>query len=256
MSSRPESAARRTVLVVDDEAEPREAVVQYLRAEGFDTVEAENGLDAPLQFKRARPRAVVLDLAMPRLGGLDALKRIRALDPSVTVVVVSGEADAELTARARSLGAAAVLTKPLDLPALLRALDPSRTARGPSAGRVLVVDDEPQIRELLEEFLTQGGYEARSAADGNEGVRAVVENAPDVVLLDIEIPGLNGIEALARIRASAPDVKVIMISGTDSVELSKRSLAYGAFDYIAKPVDFEYLTRSLETAMMMKRLEA
>jgi DNA-binding response OmpR family regulator len=244
------------VLVVDAEAEPRGAVVGYLREQGFDTLEAGDGLEALLQVKHGRPRAVVLDVSIPRLGGLDALKRIHAFDPAITVVVVSAERDPELERQARSLGASTVLVKPVSMPGLLAALDPSRRVKTPQAGRVLVVDDDSQIRELLEEYLTDRGYKARGVADGNEGVRAVVEDRPDVVLLDIEIPGLNGIDALAKIRAVAPDVKVIMISGTDSLEVSKRSLAYGAFDYIAKPVDFGYLGRSLETAMMMKRLES
>jgi DNA-binding NtrC family response regulator len=117
------------------------------------------------------------------------------------------------------------------------------------------VDDEPQVRAMLEDLLGAMGYETRGAADGPSGVRAVLDWAPDVVLLDIGMPGLSGVGALQAIAALGPVTKVIMVSGTTDLEVSRRALAYGAFDYVTKPVDFEYLGRSVETALMMKRLE-
>lgn len=130
---------------------------------------------------------------------------------------------------------------------------PSKTGRTPApAGRILIVDDEAEIRELLGELLGKTGYQIRSVADGESALRAVRDEAPDVVLLDIVMPGLSGIEALTAIRAIAPDVKVIMISGKADVETAKRSLAYGAFDYVTKPIDPAYLTLSVAAALAWK----
>ena len=95
----------------------------------------------------------------------------------------------------------------------------------------------------------------RPVPDAAAAIAAVAADPPDVVLLDIQMPGLGGVDALAAIRAVAPDVKVIMVSGTSSGDLASRALAYGAFDYVAKPIDLAYLQRSLETAIMMKGLE-
>ena len=117
---------------------------------------------------------------------------------------------------------------------------------------MLVVDDEAQTRAMLTELITQQGYRVRTAADGAAAVRAVLDAAPDVVLLDIAMPGLGGIEALTAIRAIAPEVKVIMVSGQGDLDLAKRALAYGAFDYITKPVDPAYLTVSLQVALAWK----
>ena len=108
---------------------------------------------------------------------------------------------------------------------------------------------------MLEELVGAMGYETRSAPDGLTGVRAVLDWDPDIVLLDIGMPGLSGVGALPVIARLAPTTKVIMVSGITNLEVSRRSLAYGAFDYVAKPVDVDYLQRSLETAVMMKRLE-
>ncbi|HKB24968.1 MAG TPA: response regulator, partial [Methylomirabilota bacterium] len=90
------------VLVVDDEPDVRDVVGEFLREDGFEVVEAGNGLEALLQVKRVHPDAVVLDLMMPRLGGLDAIKRIHAFDRKIRILVITGVLDAELHRRARA----------------------------------------------------------------------------------------------------------------------------------------------------------
>src|SRR5688572_24017792 len=87
---------------------------EHFRSRGFEVLKAENGLRALLHVKHSHPVAVVLDLAMPRLGGIETLKRICKFDPGLAVVVVTGEADTELHRQALALGARAVLTKPVN----------------------------------------------------------------------------------------------------------------------------------------------
>jgi two-component system OmpR family response regulator len=116
------------------------------------------------------------------------------------------------------------------------------------------VDDEPAVLEAWSDFLTEQHYEVRTAVDGRTAVKAVCEWEPDIVLLDIQMPRLSGMESLAAIRALAPDVKVIMVSGISDADLAGRALAYGAFDYVTKPVDLAYLGRSVEAALLMRRL--
>jgi len=84
----------------------------------------------------------------------------------------------------------------------------------------------------------------------------IIDEPPDVVLLDIEMPRLGGMEALTAIRAIAPQTAVIMVSGIDSVDLAREALVHGAFDYVRKPVDLEYLERSLDTAVQLRSLTA
>ncbi|MBI4240404.1 MAG: response regulator [Candidatus Rokubacteria bacterium] len=271
----PEGPPRRTVLVADDDADEREMMGEYLRSRGFEVVEAGNGVEALVQFKQIWPTRVVLDLLMPRLGGLDAIKRIRAFDPGTTVVVVTGVEDAELERQALALGAARVLRKPVALADLVAALEsgkaqpvgsadastpapePSSSVSEPAlAGRLLVVDDEPPVCRMLERLFTQKGYRTRWAADGAAALRAVIKEAPDVVLLDIVMPRLGGIEALTAIRAIAPGVQVIMVSGQADFEVAKRALAYGAFDYVTKPIDPGHLCMTVEAALAWKGLDA
>jgi DNA-binding NtrC family response regulator len=257
----------RRVVIADDEEEIRDLLAEYLQTHGWETFRAANGLEALLHVKQQRPAVVVLDLNMPRLGGIDALKRIRTFDPTIVVVVVSANADDNMRMQAEALGVKAILDKPLDLVQLLAALGGDAPAAAPRAaaveapgpparGRsVLVVDDDPDVRGVLEEFLALKGYHVRVSPDGAAAVRELAGPAPGVVLLDIEMPGLSGVDALPTIKAMAPATAVIMVSGTVNVELARRALAAGAFDYVMKPVDLPRLLESIETAFAMLALD-
>jgi DNA-binding NtrC family response regulator len=252
--------------VVDDDQDLRATIAEFLNMNGFEPLEAANGLEALIQVRRARPAVVVLDIVMPRLGGLQALRRIRAFDPRILAIVVSGVTDESLLRQAAAEGATAVLVKPVSLPDIVAVIrgqtlpPPEDVASLPPtppepAGRILVVDDEPGVRATIGEFLATRGYVVRSVADGAAAMRAVAEEAPDVVLLDIQMPGVDGIEALAVIRRVAPLVKVIMVSGITDVEVARRALAFGAFDFVGKPVDLDYLDRTIRIAISMTTLE-
>jgi len=259
------------VLVADDDDDVRGVLVEFLTLHGVETLEATNGLEALLHVKRSALDAILLDVRMPRLGGIEALRRIHAFNPATKVIVISAEADEEMKGQALAQGARAVLAKPVvltdilvilgaavvDEPAAAPAPAPGPAAApGPSATHVLVVDDDDGIRETLAEFLASRSFRVSVAADGPSAVRAITAAAPDVILLDIDMPGLSGTDALPTIRAMAPRAVVIMVSGTADEDVAKRALARGAFDYVVKPVNFEYLARGLETALAMKALEA
>lgn len=111
--------------------------------------------------------------------------------------------------------------------------------------RILVVDDEIEVCNILEEFLSDKGYEVHTALDGETAISKVKEVRPHIVLLDIIMPGMGGVDTLKEIKKVDPLVGVIMITAVTDLELAKRTLEIGAYDYIAKPVDFDYLERVL-----------
>ena len=110
------------VLIVDDEDDLRAILAEALGAHGVEILEARNGLECLLQVKHEHPNVIVLDLAMPRLGGIEALKRIHRFDPGIRVVVLTASVDAAAHLAARAAGASEVYTKPYDLVALARVL--------------------------------------------------------------------------------------------------------------------------------------
>jgi two-component system response regulator AtoC len=111
--------------------------------------------------------------------------------------------------------------------------------------RVLVVDDDPQTRELLCEFLTAKAYEVSEAATGGEGLKRLREERPHLVLLDINLPDISGLEVLREAKAIDPAVGVIMVTGLQEEEIGRQAMRDGAFDYITKPLDLQYLEKSL-----------
>ncbi len=111
--------------------------------------------------------------------------------------------------------------------------------------RVLIVDDEPQIGVFLSEFLTDQGYEVFFADNGNDALTFVKRVRPHIVLLDVKMSGMDGLEALKCIKEIDPRTGVIMVTAMQEEETGRQALKLGAVDYITKPIDFEYLETSL-----------
>jgi DNA-binding NtrC family response regulator len=122
--------------------------------------------------------------------------------------------------------------------------------------RILVIDDNADVRTMLADLLESLGYEVVEAENAVDGIHVIQREAPKIVLLDINMPGLSGAEALPTILALAPRTAVIMISGNSDEELAKRTLAHGAFDYLVKPVSYDYLARTVGAALALSALDA
>jgi signal transduction histidine kinase len=120
--------------------------------------------------------------------------------------------------------------------------------------RVLVVDDEKSIRLSLRAFLTDAGYEADVAEDALVAQGLLAQGAYDVVVSDILLPGVSGVALLKRIRETAPDVQVIMMTGEPTVQTASEAVRAGARDYLTKPVGKSAILRSVSTAVQMKQL--
>ncbi len=122
--------------------------------------------------------------------------------------------------------------------------------------QILVVDDEIAIREVLIEFLSEHGYAAAGAENGREALQMIKSIRPQVVLLDIAMPGMNGIETLKQLRQQIPTAAVIMISGHADHDMALQALDLGAYDFIQKPLDFRYLERTLLAKIVTLEPEA
>jgi len=122
------------------------------------------------------------------------------------------------------------------------------------AGQVLIVDDEASIRSSLSGILADEGYETLAAADGESALEMVEEEAPDLVLLDIWLPGLDGLAVLERLKKRHVGLPVVMISGHGTVETAVKATRLGAFDFIEKPLDMEKILVAVRNALTMSRL--
>ncbi|HTE24418.1 sigma-54-dependent transcriptional regulator [Flavitalea sp.] len=121
---------------------------------------------------------------------------------------------------------------------------------------ILIIDDEKAIRKTLTEILSYEGYKIEEAGDGEEGLKKFRDKSYDVVLCDIKMPKLDGLEFLDKAREANPDVPVIMISGHGTIETAVEAVKKGAYDYISKPPDLNRLLITIRNAMDKTNLVA
>ena len=120
--------------------------------------------------------------------------------------------------------------------------------------RLLLVDDEQDFTSALKRRLSRRGLVVDVADSGEEGLERLAEFPADVVVLDVRMPGMDGLSVLARIKERWPSVEVVMLTGHASMEVAIRGMELGAFDYLMKPVDFQDLLYKVEDAAARKRL--
>jgi DNA-binding NtrC family response regulator len=118
--------------------------------------------------------------------------------------------------------------------------------------RLLIVDDEPLILEVLTEHF-KGDYDVETALNGADALGAILRDRPDVVMLDINMPRMNGVEVLKDIKQIDESIAVIMVTASEQVTMAAEALRSGAFGYVPKPFDFRYLDHMLATILGNKR---
>jgi len=114
---------------------------------------------------------------------------------------------------------------------------------------ILIIDDERAIRKTLSEILSFEGYKVDEASDGEEGLKKFKEKTFDLVLCDIKMPKLDGIEFLQRAGEINPDIPIVMISGHGNIETAVEAVKKGAYDFISKPPDLNRLLITIRNAM-------
>ena len=210
----PSTGQKPLVLVVDDESDSRALLRTYLEEDGYRTAEASDGAEGLSLARELRPALITLDLRMPNVDGLNMLGQLRS-DPEladIPVVVVSIEAAEH---RGALIGAVDTLAKPVERDALLGVV---HRARPGGRRRILVVDDDTHTRQLYAALLGAEGYQVSTAADGLSALTAMQTEPPDLVLLDLMMPVMDGGTFLAALRNDARfrDVPVAVITALDA----------------------------------------
>ncbi len=124
----------------------------------------------------------------------------------------------------------------------------------PDEGEILVVEDERPVREALTKLVTRFGYQVRSAASAEEGDNWLASQTFDLVLLDIELPKMKGVEFLRWVLDRSPETAVIMMTGLDDPKLAIECLQNGARTYLVKPPDPEFLRLAIRDALAVRRI--
>jgi CheY-like chemotaxis protein len=250
--------ARRVLLVEDDDGIRTIAEMSLSSLGGYEVLALPSGERAVAQAAAFEPDLLVLDVSMPGMDGPQTLDALRQ-DPRLAAtpaVFLTALTQAKEVAHYRSLGAVVdVIAKPFDPHALcnrVAAVFAERrvtVAPGVKRPAVLVVEDDPGIRYLLQFILEQQGHDVVSASDGTEGMALIAgERRADLAILDITLPSIDGLQLLEHLRTSPPwhDIPVLMLTARGDERSVQRALAAGADDYLAKPFDPVELVARLE----------
>ncbi len=212
-------AGQRTerVLVVEDDAHAYDLISTALGSAGFVSVRARHGEEAIRLARETRPIAITLDLVLPGVDGWEVLKTLKSATATrdIPVVIISRVDERELGV---ALGADDYFVKPVDRDRLLDRIR-QLTVTNQSKIRLLLIDDDASLHELLDEELTPLGYTIASAYNGESGFAAAKENAPDVIILDLMMPGMSGFE-VASLLKDDPSTAAIPILVLTSKEIS------------------------------------
>jgi len=213
-----------TVLVIDDDPATRDLLQRFLTGEGFGVVTAASGEDGLRLARQHRPDVITLDVLMPGVDGWTVLTTLKA-DPDladIPVVVLTILDDRDI---GFALGAIDYLTKPIDRDRLLKILAPYRR-QAPDAP-VLIVEDEPETREMLRRVLERDGWMVDEAADGRAGIERVTARRPALILLDLVMPELDGFAVVAALRGHSEwrTIPIVVITARDLAEEDRRRLS-------------------------------
>jgi CheY-like chemotaxis protein/two-component sensor histidine kinase len=209
------TAPGRRVLVIDDDQMVRDLLTQFLGREGFEPHTAADGIEGLRIARSLRPEAIVLDVMMPQLDGWSVLAALKG-DPELVEIPVVMLTIVDDKTRGYTLGAAEYLIKPIDRGRLKAVL---QRYCGPR-GRVLVVDDDPDVHEWTREMISRDGFQVIEARDGREALARLETEPPDLILLDLLMPGMDGFAFLDELRKrdQLKELPVVVLTAKDLTE--------------------------------------
>lgn len=243
------------ILLIEPDLAMRERFYDLLRRRGYIPIAVSSPEQAIDMLKHERPDVVLATATLTRQHAAELVTRIRSFDVHLPMIVLNGSPEGPW-ALAQQASAVRVISGGVSDDVLLNeighALQRPRAPRHQRwPGTILVVDDELKLQRLLEDFLHLQGLTVTAVSSGEEALNRLARS-PEVavVLLDIKMPGMDGLLTLKKIKAARPAVTVIVMTALDDDEAMRDALALGAYDYILKPFSLEYL----ETILLSKLL--
>jgi two-component system, NtrC family, response regulator HydG len=237
------------ILVVDDDRRIVKTTADILKIKGHEVITAYTGEEGVALVKSDPPDCVLMDIRMPGISGVEALRQMKEILPALPVVLVSAYATGEVTEEAKRAGAYAVLPKPLNFQMVLSFLSLLHKEEN-----ILVVDDDPAFGKTLKDILTLRGYEVETETEPRKVMEHLENNYKLVVVLDLKLGTVDGVEVLKQIRARYPNKPVVMMTGyRDEMGKSiEKASQLGAYTFLYKPFETEALFQLIDEIRVKK----
>jgi DNA-binding response OmpR family regulator len=244
----------RTILIVDDDPTICSELQKELKRNFFPTHVAGNSKDALEILNKNKIDIILLDIFMPDIDGLDMLEKVKAKWPAIEVIIITGFSSQDVAIKALRRGAIDYLEKPINYEELNTSIGRAMEKITENADltyrhSILLVDDDKDATKKLSRILSKEGYEVFTANDGKEGLGIINQNKIDILIADIEMPIMGGIELLQKVKKFQKDIEVIMMTGFGDENLAIEALRTGAINYLRKPIDLDELLIAIEQAV-------
>lgn len=228
------------VLVVDDDHRMVKTICDILTVKGYETKPAYSGEEAVERARGDGINCVLMDIKMPGIDGVEALRQIKETAPELAVVLMSAYATEEQALEAKRYGASAVLTKPIDFQQVLSFLALLRKEES-----ILIVDDDPAFCKTLKDILEARGYKVITESDPARVISDMEQQYELVVLLDLKLGNVDGVEVLKQIRTRFPTKPVLLVTGYrgEMGNAIEQGLKVGAYSCLYKPLEVEQLLK-------------
>ncbi|MBN2107787.1 MAG: response regulator [Deltaproteobacteria bacterium] len=241
------------ILLVDDNEDFLDSTRDVLEIEGYEVVTATSGEAAVALAAAESFDLILMDIKMPGMNGVESFIEMKKSNPRIEVIMATAYSVQDLISQALQEGARAVLQKPLDMGKLFKTIGDIRS-KG-AGGFVLIADDDLALCDSLKDGLTLQGYDVCTANDAEEVIKKAESHQFDVLLLDMKLPILNGLEVYRQVKAMQPDIIAVVISGyaLEMSELINQTLQESAHAFLRKPVDMHALLGILNDICTAKR---
>ena len=234
------------ILIVDDNVNLGRMMSLILLQKGYDVTVVGDGKTAVSNCEEEQFDIIFMDIIMPEMNGVQAYKIIKDSQPQAKVIMMTAFSAAELAQEALNEGAQALLHKPLDLDRVCNMIE--RLMDKQEQACILVVDDDEGTCITLKNILTKKGYIVGTASGGKEAVFKAGQVDFDILIVDIKMPELNGLETFLEIKQISPETTAIMITGfhQEASELIEEALKQEAYACLYKPLNIDKLLTLIE----------
>ena len=222
-----------SVLVVDDDVDLADSLEEVLSSRGHSVAVAYDGESAVRLFKESHFDIAFVDVQLPGINGTESLMAFRELKPECKVMMMTGFSVQTLLDQAMTNGALGVLEKPVDIRRLLKVAEDARPE-----GIILLADDDPDFSDSVARTLEDAGFRVLMASDGQQAITLGMEHDLDLMILDLKMPVVDGVEAFKVINARHPQLPTLIVTGYPEEKTDQlRRFETLKLDCMIKPFD-------------------